>query len=467
MKPKIMLVDDEENILKQMRWALEPDYDVFTTSDEGEAMSIFERQKPPVVTLDLSLNPLNPADLGGLRILEQILSQEPATRAIVITGNDEDVNAMRAVRIGALDYYAKPIRLEELKVMIKRAFHIHQLQQRVQQSDPTLGDAFHGIVGSSKIMKDIFRFIQRVAASDISVLICGESGTGKEVVAHAIHRQSQRKDNPFVVVNCGAIPENLLESELFGHEKGAFTGAHAQKRGKFELAHSGTLFLDEIGELAPPLQVKLLRFLQDRKIDRVGGTQQIEVDVRIIAATNRDLKRDMENHVFREDLYYRLKVVPLDMPPLRDRKEDIIPLAQYFLKKSCLEHRKPPMTMSAEAEGALLMHPWPGNVRELENLVSRSVVLSPRQVLKPSDLGFALDQIPTDVNLKFARKAIEKDFVQKALYRNSGIVSRAARELGVSRVNLYELIDKYEIHIKEFKALKTAGRTQIKGREVS
>ena len=467
MKPKIMLVDDEENILKQMRWALEPDYDVFTTSDEGEAMSIFERQKPQVVTLDLSLNPLNPADLGGLRVLEQILSQEPATRAIVITGNDEDVNAMRAVRIGALDYYAKPIRLEELKVMIKRAFHIHQLQQRVQQSDPTLGDAFHGIVGSSKIMKDIFRFIQRVAASDISVLICGESGTGKEVVAHAIHRQSQRKDNPFVVVNCGAIPENLLESELFGHEKGAFTGAHAQKRGKFELAHSGTLFLDEIGELAPPLQVKLLRFLQDRKIDRVGGSLPIEVDVRIIAATNRDLKRDMENHVFREDLYYRLKVVPLDMPPLRDRKEDIIPLAQYFLKKSCLEHRKPQITMSPEAEGALLMHPWPGNVRELENLVSRSVVLSPRQVLKPSDLGFALDQIPTDVNLKFARKAIEKDFVQKALYRNGGIVSRAARELGVSRVNLYELIDKYEIHIKEFKALRTATRTQIKGREVS
>ena len=467
MKPKIMLVDDEENILKQMRWALEPDYDVFTTSDEGEAMSIFEQQKPPVVTLDLSLNPLNPADLGGLRVLEQILSQEPATRAIVITGNDEDENAMRAVRLGALDYYAKPIRLEELKVMIKRAFHIHQLQHRVQQSDPTLGDSFHGIVGSSKIMKDIFRFIQRVAASDISVLICGESGTGKEVVAHAIHRQSQRKDNPFVVVNCGAIPENLLESELFGHEKGAFTGAHAQKRGKFELAHSGTLFLDEIGELAPPLQVKLLRFLQDRKIDRVGGAQPIDVDVRIIAATNRDLKRDMENHVFREDLYYRLKVVPLDMPPLRDRKEDIIPLAQYFLKKSCLEHRKPQMTMSAEAEGALLMHPWPGNVRELENLVNRSVVLSPRQVLKPSDLGFALDQIPTDVNLKFARKAIEKDFVQKALYRNGGIVSRAARELGVSRVNLYELIDKYEIHIKEFKTLRTAARTQIKGREVS
>ena len=466
MKPKVLLVDDEENILKQMRWALEPDYEVFTTSDEGEAMSIFEQEKPPVVTLDLSLNPQNPADLGGMRLLDQMLSMAPVTRAIVITGNDDEANAMRADRLGALDYYAKPIRLEELKVMISRAARIHQLQQRVHESDESTDGGFHGIVGTSKSMKDIYRFIQRVAASDISVLICGESGTGKEVVAHALHQQSQRKNNPFVVVNCGAIPENLLESELFGHEKGSFTGAHVQKRGKFELAHTGTLFLDEIGELAPPLQVKLLRFLQDRKIERVGSTQPLEVDVRIVAATNRDLKRDMENHVFREDLYYRLRVVPLDMPPLRARKEDIILLAQHFLKKYCQEHRKQPITLSPEAEGALLMHPWPGNVRELENLISRSVVLSPRSVLKPSDLGFALDQIPTDVNLKFARKAIEKDFVQKALHRNSGIVSRAARELGISRVNLYELIDKYDIRVKEFKISRTVGKLQVKRREV-
>jgi two-component system, NtrC family, response regulator len=468
VKPKILLVDDDENILKQMRWALEPDYDVFTISDEGEAMSTFEKEKPAVVTLDLSLNPHNPADLGGMRLLEQILSQEPSTRALVVTGNDDEKNALRAVRLGAFDYYAKPIRLEELKVIIRRAFHIHQLQQKVQQNDSTFADGgFHRMVGTSKSIKDIFRFIERVAVSDISVLICGESGTGKEMVAHAIHLQSQRKNNPFVVVNCGAIPENLLESELFGHEKGSFTGAHAQKRGKFELAHTGTLFLDEIGELAAPLQVKLLRFLQDRKIERVGGTQPIDIDVRIIAATNRDLKKDMENHVFREDLYYRLKVVPLDMPPLRERKEDIIPLAQHFLKKFSKEHRKSPVTLSPEAEGALLMHPWPGNVRELENLISRSVVLSPRSVLKPSDLGFALDQIPTDVNLKFAKKAIEMDFVKKALSRNGGIVSRAARELGISRVNLYELIEKYNIRLQEFKNLRAVGKNQIKTREVS
>jgi two-component system NtrC family response regulator len=464
---KLLLVDDDEDILKQLRWALESDYQVFTSSMEGEALNLFEREKPPVVILDLSLDPHNSAELGGMRLLEQILSDEPITRVIVITGKEDDQSALRAVQLGTFDYYDKPVKLDELKVIIQRAFHVHNLQQRINQNAQVMGDGFYGMVGSSKCMKEIFRFIERVSVSDISVLICGESGTGKEVVAQAIHAHSQRKNNPFVVVNCGAIPENLLESELFGHEKGAFTGAHAQKRGKFELAHTGTLFLDEIGELVPPLQVKLLRFLQDRRIERVGGTQLMELDVRIIAATNRDLKRDMENHLFREDLYYRLKVVPLEMPPLRERKEDIIPLAQYFLKKSCKEHRKPPVALSPEAEGALLMYRWPGNVRELEHLISRSVVLSSRAILKPSDLGFALDQIPTDVNLKFAKKAIETDFVKKALHRNGGIVSRAARELGISRVNLYELLEKYNIRPQDFKVMRAASKTSVKTWEVS
>jgi len=464
---KLLLVDDDEDILKQLRWALESDYQVFTSSMEGEALNLFEREKPPVVILDLSLDPHNSAELGGMRLLEQILSDEPITRVIVITGKEDDQSALRAVQLGTFDYYAKPIKLDELKVIIQRAFHVHNLQQRINQNEQVMGDGFYGMVGSSKRMKEIFRFIERVSVSDISVLICGESGTGKEVVAQAIHAHSQRKNNPFVVVNCGAIPENLLESELFGHEKGAFTGAHAQKRGKFELAHTGTLFLDEIGELVPPLQVKLLRFLQDRRIERVGGTQPIEVNVRIIAATNRDLKKDMESRLFREDLYYRLKVVPLEMPPLRERKEDIIPLAQYFLKKSCKEHREPPVALSPEAEGALLMYRWPGNVRELEHLISRSVVLSSRAILKPSDLGFALDQIPTDVNLKFAKKAIETDFVKKALHRNGGIVSRAARELGISRVNLYELLEKYNIRPQDFKVMRAATKTSVKPWEVS
>ena len=316
-------------------------------------------------------------------------------------------------------------------------------------------------------MQDIFRFIERVALSDISVLIGGESGTGKELVAHAIHRQSPRKNNPFVVVNCGAIPENLLESELFGHEKGAFTGAYAQKKGKFELAHTGSLFLDEIGELVPTLQVKLLRFLQDRKIERVGGNQSIELDVRIIAATNRDLKQDIENRLFREDLYYRLKVVPLELPALRERRDDIVQLAQYFLRKYCRENHKPPVSLSSEAEAALMRHPWPGNVRELENLINRAVVLSSYPVLKPSDLGLKLERGPSDVNLKFAKTAMEIDYIKRALSRNNGVVSRAAKDLGISRVNLYELIDKYKIQIQEFKVTRIRSKQQVITREVS
>jgi two-component system NtrC family response regulator len=467
VKPKILLVDDEEAILEQMRWAFASDYDVFTASIEAEAMCIYEKERPPVVTLDLSLDPHNPTDLGGMRLLEQILSRDPSTRAIVLTGHNDDSSALRAMRLGAFDYYTKPVRLDELKVMIKRGFHLHQLLRKAQQFDHTLRSDFHGVVGASKAMKELLRAIDRIALSDVPLLISGESGTGKEILAHAIHLQSQRKNNPFVVVSCGAIPEHLLESELFGHEKGALSGAHARKRGKLELAHTGTLFLDEIGGLALPLQVKLLRFLQDRKIERVGGTLPIESNTRLIAATNQDLKEAMVHHGFREDLYYRLNVVRLDLPPLRERQEDIVPLAQHFLKKFCKEYGKPLLALSPQAEAALLMHPWPGNVRELENLISRSVMLSSRAVLQPPDLGFATEPASTDVNLKLAKRAIEMDFVKKALSRNRGVVSRAARELGISRVNLYELIEKCNIRLQEFKISRATEKSQMKTREVS
>ena len=467
MKEKVLLVDDEETILEHMRSALDAVYDVFTAPNETAALTIFEREKTAVVTLDLCLKPGNPQDLSGLDLLQRILAHEPSTRVIVVTGNNDQAIALKAVRLGAFDYYSKPIRLEDLQVMIQRACHIYRIYQRMHESYSGHGNEFHGIIGVSKEMQDIFRFIERVAISDISVLICGESGTGKELVAHAIHRQSQRKKNPFVVVNCGAIPENLLESELFGHEKGAFTGAYAQKKGKFELAHTGTLFLDEIGELVPNLQVKLLRFLQDRKIERIGGNQSIELDVRIVAATNRDLKQDIENRLFREDLYYRLKVVPLEIPALRDRKDDVLPLAHYFLRKYCRENHKPLMSLSSEAEAALLVSPWPGNVRELENLINRAVVLSSYPVLKPQDLGLKAERGLSDVNLKFAKRAIEIDYIKRALLRNKGVVSRAAKELGISRVNLYELIDKYKIEIQEYKVTRMQSKQQVIGREVS
>jgi two-component system NtrC family response regulator len=467
VKKPILIVDDEENILKQMRRALESEYHVLTAADQIEANAALEQHRPAVVILDLLLNPGRPADLAGLEFLDKILTRDPSTRVIIVTGNNEERNALQAMRLGAFDYYFKPFRLDEIKVIIQRAFHIHDLQQRMHQGDPRSHGVFQGIVGGSKSMQEIFGFIKRVALSDASVLICGESGTGKELVAHAIHRQSARKDHPFVAVNCGAIPENLLESELFGHEKGAFTGAYSQKRGKFELADKGTLFLDEIGELAAPLQVKLLRFLQDRKIERVGGIHSTELDVRIIAATNRDLQKDMENHVFREDLYYRLKVVPLEIPPLRERKEDIITLAQYFLKKYCQEHRKPSITLSSEAERTLLSYAWPGNVRELENVISRAVVLSPHALLRRSDLGVGPAPMTSNVNLKLAKKVMEEDFVKKALSSNNGVVSRAARDLGISRVNLYELMNKYGIQIQDFKVDRARARHQMRIREVS
>ena len=322
------------------------------------------------------------------------------------------------------------------------------------------------LIGTSKSFLQATGMIPILSVSKSTVLITGETGTGKELFARAIHYSGGRGNKPFVPVNCAALPDHLIENELFGHSKGAFTGALMEKPGLLHEAEGGTLFLDEIGELAPPLQVKLLRFLQDRKIERVGGTNPFEVDVRIIAATNRNLKEEMQNQVFREDLYYRLKVVPLDMPPLRERKEDIIPLARHFLARYCKEHRKPAMTLSHAAENALLQYLWPGNVRELENLINRAVVLSPRNVLTPGDLGFTADQIRNDVNLKVAKKAIELEFLNKALSRNHGIVSRAARELGISRVNLYELIEKYNLRLHEFKMLKAA-KSPLKVREVS
>jgi len=456
VKPKILFVDDEENIVKQMRWAFDGDYQVFTALDERAAIEAFRKERPQVVSLDLSLNSERPSDLAGLRLLELMMEEEPATRIIVVSGNNEEATVLNAVRLGAFDYYSKPIVLEEFKVMVKRALHIHGLHQRLQTPQQTGGQDFHGITGVSKSMQEIYRFIERVALSDISVLICGESGTGKELVAHAIHQNSPRKENPFIVVNCAAIPDTLLESELFGHEKGAFTGAHMQKKGKFELAHTGTLFLDEIGELAPPLQVKLLRFLQDRSIERIGGNQKINLDVRIIAATNRDLKKEMDNNLFREDLYYRLKVVPITIPPLCERREDILPLVHHFLQKYGREHRKPQIRISPEAEQRLLSYSWPGNVRELENLINRAIVLANGSILSPRDLGFPVEKSSDDFNLKEAKRAIEIEYVRKALLRSRGIVSRAAKELGISRVNLYELMAKYGIPIEEFKSGTTA-----------
>ena len=462
MKPKILLIDDDIAILQHMQAALTSDYNVLTASIESSAIETYERERPPVVTLDLSLDPLDLADLGGIRLLQRILALDGSARVIVITGNSSGNAAAQTVQLGAFDYLAKPVRLDELKVIIGRAFRLHTLLQRTPHTDCTCGNEFHDIVGVSKVVRKILRALNRIAVSNTPVLICGEPGTEKQTVAQAIHFESSRRKNPFVVVDCGAIPENVLEAEIFGQAVGTRGQVHRVNGGKLALADTGTLFLDRVDALAPQLQVRLLKYLQNRTNLDNGN----EVDTTVIAATRGDLKSVLATHSFCEGLYDHLKSATLlELPPLRHRKEEVVPLAEHFLKKACTAHNRPPMVLSSEAQGALLMHTWPGNVRELETLMCRSVVHCSLPILKPSDLGFALDHIPIDVNLKLAKTAIETGFVKKALFRNHGIIARAARELGISRVNLYELIDKYSIRLQEFKI--PAAKSQIKTPEVS
>ena len=319
-KPKLLIIDDDESIRTQMKWALAQDYKVFLAEDAEKAIGLFKSEQPPLVTLDLGLPPY-PADTSiGLKLLADILQYEPMVKIIVVSGNSEKSAAIKAVSQGAYDFFTKPVNIDELRIILKRASYVHtletehkNLQKQIESRD------FGEITGSSEKMQNIFSTVRKVATADVPVLITGESGTGKELIARTIHSRSVRKNNPFIPINCGAVPENLIESELFGHEKGAFTGAHIQRKGRIELAEGGTLFLDEIGDLPLPLQVKMLRFLQDHTIERVGGRETLQIDVRIVAATNRDIKRLISDGLFREDLYYRLAVVTIDLPPLRER----------------------------------------------------------------------------------------------------------------------------------------------------
>src|SRR6476661_3606786 len=340
-KPGLLIVDDQEEIRSQLRWALDDTYDVHPVGNAREALAYMKRERPPLVTLDLGLPPRPDDAVEGLALLEGLLAIDRLTKVVVLTGNNERSSALRAIQSGAFDYIQKPVHLETLRVTLSRAAYVHQLGQenrRLQQQ--ATQDGFQGIIGTSSQMQHLFETVRRVASSDLAVLIVGESGTGKELVARAVHRESPRRDGAFIAINCGAIPENLLESELFGHEKGSFTGAHMQRKGRIESAQGGTLFLDEIGELPLSLQVKLLRFLQEQRIVRVGGREEIAVNARIIAATNLDLKLAMNAATFREDLYYRLAVIVLKLPALRERPSDIPVLARSFLKKFGKEGQK-------------------------------------------------------------------------------------------------------------------------------
>jgi two-component system, NtrC family, response regulator len=444
MKPVRLIVDDDEEIRAQMKWALMNDFEIAMAEDRVSALRVFQAQKPHVVLLDLGLPP-NPGNVTeGMGVLSDLAGLDARAKIIILTGQGERQNALEAVAGGAYDFLSKPVEVDELRVIVQRAVYVAQLERENREMQGRLanGGGFEGLLGDSPRMQEIFSAVRKVATSEAPVLILGESGTGKEVVARAIHRRSPRREGPFIAINCSAIPENLLESELFGHEKGAFTGAHAQRMGRFELASGGTLFLDEIGELPLALQVKLLRFLQEHQIERVGGRSQLEVNARVLAATNKDLRLEMEENRFREDLFYRLAVVTVKLPPLREREGDLRYLAQAFLRRFALESSREAPRFSEAALRAIDRHAWPGNVRELENRVRRAVIMAEGRRVTPADMELESPTPSAIRSLKEAREELERELVFSSLRRHNGKISRAAAELGISRPTFYELMDK-------------------------
>ena len=452
-RTRLLIVEDQEAIATQLRWALAKEYEVALAGDASTALRRLEELRPALVTLDLGLPPDAQGVSEGMRLLSEIIRRGPSSKVIVITGNGQEEAALEAIRLGALDYYQKPINLEELQVILQRAAHIHRLEQGsdARQEEAEISGRFEDLLGASPRMRELFSLVERVAASSTTALIVGESGTGKELIARAIHLKSPRRKGPFVPINGGAIPETLLESELFGHEKGAFTGAHVRREGRVELANGGTLFLDEVGELPVSVQVKLLRFLQEREIERVGGRERISVDVRVIAATNTDLRKAIAEGSFREDLYYRLSVITLAVPPLRERGEDVLLLSNAFLRKFRQEVvGRRIRGFSPEALAALQAHSWPGNVRELENHIQRAVIVAAGPVITPADLELA-PAAPGELTLRAARERVERELVVEALVRSKGNVTQAAREIEVTRPTLHALLNKFGLRSEEFR----------------
>jgi two-component system NtrC family response regulator len=447
-KSKILIIEDDEFVANQMKWALAANHEVFLAEDRLSGMEILRREKPAVATLDLGLPPSAGDTTEGFRALGEMLQAEPMLKIMVITGQDDNRNALAAIGQGAYDFFCKPVDMEALKTVIGRAIHVSELERQNRAAAPGSEDGFQGMLGNCPKMQAVFQNIRKVAATDAPVLISGESGTGKELAARAIHRLSARRSGQFVPINCGAIPETLLESELFGHEKGSFTGAYMQREGRLEAANKGTLFLDEIGEIAPTIQVKLLRFLQGHVIERIGGRKSITVDARVICATNADLRSAMAKGEFREDLYYRIGVVIIEMPPLRDREEDVKLLAESLLQQLSAEYKKT-LIFSKKALQAIEVYPWPGNVRELENRLRRAVIMVDGRQVTPQDLS--LDGPYGDyemMGLSKARETIEKDLIERAIARNRGNLTRCADELQIARSSLYELIEKLGISRK-------------------
>lgn len=449
MKPKLLIVDDDEAIGTQMKWALGEDYEIYFAQDRREALEAFEANSPAVTLLDLGLPPRPNECDEGLAVLSDILAIDNTAKVIIISGQSEKQNAIEAVGAGAYDFLCKPVEMEELRLLLRRCIHVVGLEKEYHELQQSRrADVFEDMLGTSPQMQAVFAFIRKVAGTNAPVLLLGESGTGKEMAAEAIHRRSARKDGPFVAINCNAIPENLLESELFGHEKGAFTGAHIQRKGLLETASGGTLFLDEIGELPPAIQVKLLRFLQEQRLQRVGGRQELQVDTRLVAATNANLKELIDNGKFREDLYFRLAVVTIRLLPLRERGEDIVFLAREFLQRYANQSGQAKMVFTPEALRAMSCYSWPGNVRELQNRVKRGVIMAGGSRVTAKDLELERDRGTVSsaaTTLRQAREHVEREMVEQALKKNSGKITSAAADLGISRPTLYELMEKLGI----------------------
>jgi len=448
---KILIVDDEPSILSQLKWGLLDEYEVLTAADAEEARRLLRDERPGVVTLDVALGAAEDEREAGLALLDEIVDRYPLTKVIMVTGNSSRENALTAIQRGAVDWYAKPIQLEELKTILRRAFHIRRLELEHAQGATAGPKRYHKLVGESEALRRVFGLIQRVAPTEATVLILGENGTGKELVAHALHQASPRRAGPFVPIHCGAIPETLLESELFGHERGAFTDAYRTREGKLELAEGGTVFLDEIGELPVHLQVKLLRFLQDHVIERIGGREAIRVNARVVAATNRDLQAAIAAGGFREDLFYRLSVLTIQVPALRERGDDMRILAEYFLDFYSRHHKRRIKGFTRSTLRAIQAHPWPGNVRELENRVQRGVIMARDSYLRPEDLELAEPQGETPRTLQEARDQAERVLLVEALTRNAGNITRAARDIDVSRPTLHDLLRKHAIEADRYR----------------
>ena len=442
-KPMILLVEDDTGMQKQIKWSLDA-YDVITAGDREDAIGMLRRHEPPVVLLDLGLPPDPDGASEGLSTLQQILTMVPATKVIVITGNLDRANAVKAIGMGAYDFFQKPFEPEVLSILIARAFHVHTLESENRRLAQTAKSPLEGLITADEATLKVCRTIEKVAPADVTVLLLGESGTGKEVLARAVHALSARADRRFVAINCAAIPDTLLESELFGYEKGAFTGAAKQTIGKIEHAHQGTLFLDEIGDLPMPLQAKLLRFLQERVIERLGGRAEVPVDVRVVCATHQDLANMIKEGRFREDLYYRLSEITISIPPLRERHGDAVLLAHAFMERMAKEQGRALKGFSPDALEALESHTWPGNVREMENLIKRAAIMADGPLIGAEDLGLTAKQGDSQpVNLRQVRDEAERRAVTRALARTQHNVAQTAELLGISRPTLYDLMNKF------------------------